>query len=152
MIVQPVVEPMDRFTALISTHWHKYLQYLLLSPSISLSVPGSCGVSATRFTSACSLPSVWRTWPGSVSFSARYLCISTISIYLRVYLSIYLLGLAGPGPVPGVPIFPHLPDKLLLIDSRLPSTPVSYHHHQVLVGENVYISSMQCQCSTDIFS
>ena len=70
-----------------------------------------------------------------VSVYIYYIYLSTC---LRVYLSIYLLGLAGPGPVPGVPMFPHLPDKLLLIDSRLPSTPVSYHLNQVLEKMFIY--------------
>ena len=138
MIVQQVVEPINQFAALINI----YNIYYYLQVSLSLSVPGSCGVSATRFTSACSLPLVWRTWPGSVSFSARYLCISTISIYLRVYcLSIYIstwLGWAGPSArCPDISTFTRQiasNRQSLAINPRLISSSPS-------VGENVYLSS-----------
>ena len=82
-----------------------------------------------------------------LALSASLPGICVYLLYLFIYVStclsiIYLLGLAGPGPVPGVPIFPHLPDKLLLIDSRLPSNPVSYLiSSSPSVGENVYLSS-----------
>ena len=97
-------------------------------------------------------------WSGGLglALSASLPGICVYLLYLFIYvstcLSIYIstwLGWAGPSArCPDISTFTRQiasNRQSLAINPRLISSRPS-------VGENVYLSSMQCQCSTDIFS